>query len=696
MLKKERNYEFRERMLTIHKENRRNLDFLPNDNEFEIKDGFTIYLSDTLGEVAKVSAMDFIDYLYTSMGVSAMLKKGEPKVTENYLYLTLAEDMGIDLGKYKGYRGYRIDTDNSVTVYANDDRGAAQALYYLEDVMNIRYAPFIKKGTISRKPMYTPQMVHSGFGIDDFPDEHLSQIAHHGRDAILVFVEGINKSTLGFLDFNNLIYRAARYGIDVYAYSYLHHEMNPEVDGAKEYYDNLYGSLFKACPKIKGLILVAESAHFPSKDPNAAATARPSDGIPSLKPSTYYYPSTEYASLVRLIRDAARQYNPDVDVVFWTYNFTQQSVEARMKLIEALPSGISLLSTFEMGEQFKIKDVTEYSSDYTLSRVGFAPQFLEDAQAAQKRGIRMYSMTNTGGMAWDMGMIPYEPMPYQWMKRYDKMLEVRNKYGLDGLMESHHYGIYPSFISKLSDWCFTEQSEEMSGEEILKNILGAEFGLDSVNEVNEALKLWSEAITYCTPTGEDQYGAFRVGPSYPFCHEVKMRLKPTEASVYGSAFCIPYYCEEFRGYTTPISERVWVEIDSLKTMKDLIDKGNEILEKIPNKNEELERLLNLGKYMSCYTETGRNAKIWHTLICKFDAEPDRNKVSKILDEMEALLLKEKKNAEEAIEYVELDSRLGWEPGQDYLCDKAHIEWKLKSLNYVLEYEIKNFRKSVAL
>src|SRR5690606_17709328 len=97
----------------------------------------------------------------------------------------------------------------------------AQGCYHLEDLMNLREAPFLAKMDAVRAPLFSPRMVHSGWGIDQFPDQHLNAIAHAGMDAILVFVKGPNTTTTGHLDINNLIDRAAAYGIDVYLYSYL-------------------------------------------------------------------------------------------------------------------------------------------------------------------------------------------------------------------------------------------------------------------------------------------------------------------------------------------------------------------------------------------------------------------------------------------------------------------------------------------
>ena len=83
--------------------------------------------------------------------------------------------------------------------------------------------------------MYSPRMIHSGYGIDWFPNEHLAAIAHAGMDAILVFVKDVNITTTGFIDMNELIHRASKYGIDVYAYSYMKSLRHPDDPDAGAY-----------------------------------------------------------------------------------------------------------------------------------------------------------------------------------------------------------------------------------------------------------------------------------------------------------------------------------------------------------------------------------------------------------------------------------------------------------------------------
>ena len=134
-----------------------------------------------------------------------------------------------------------------------------RGVHYLEDLMNFREAPYLKCGNGRRDPLFTPRMVHSGWGLDQFPDRHLNAIAHAGFDTILLFVKGVDLTTHGVMDFNDLIRRAANYGLGVYFYSYLDsykHHSEPDAD---EFFDRNYGRVFRECPGAKGLILVGES-----------------------------------------------------------------------------------------------------------------------------------------------------------------------------------------------------------------------------------------------------------------------------------------------------------------------------------------------------------------------------------------------------------------------------------------------------
>ena len=73
-----------------------------------------------------------------------------------------------------------------------------------------------------------------------------------------------------------------------------------------------------------------------------------------------------------------------------------------------------------------------------------------------------------------------------------------------------------------------------------------------------------------------------------------------------------------------------------------------------------------------------------------------DELNKVLDDMEAVVKAEIKNAEETIPVVEVDSRLGWEPSMEYVTDREHIEWKIRACEYTLNSEIETLRKVAKL
>lgn len=677
---KEKNYDFRKRISNIHKPEIRNFSKKCSNSQYEIKDGCIIFVPDNASDVIMTAAKDFVNFLLDSMNVSARINRG---YTDNADIVLLPK--AKDLKEAKGYKGYRIDISDRIEISAFDDRGAAQAFYRLEDMMRFEKAPFTEKGTVFNKPLFSPQMVHSGFGLDMYPDSHLSQIAHEGRDAILIFVKDLDITPYGYLDFNDLVYRAKKFGIDVYAYSYIPCSKHPDDKDAQAYYESTYGKLFKNCPEIKGLILVGESMLFPSKD----KACIPSEDSSAIQFSPRNYPCEDYPQLLTMIKNIVRQYNKDADIVFWTYNWGFVEEEKRIRLIENLPEDITLLATFEMFEEYKLGNSTQYCSDYTIARTGPGDYFKSEAIAAKKRGIKLYAMSNTAGRTWDFGTIPYVPCPYQWIKRFDKLKEANKDWGLSGLMESHHYGLFPSIISRLSKWAFS--TEKINIEDILMKIIASDFGEANIKTVNEAFKLWSEAITLCPPTLEDQYGPLRIGPSYPLCFDAEEIPPSAVYAHFGMRICRTLYPAKNYHHNSFSSARIHDEVEALDKMYSLMKDGLALLDKIHDKTDETERLIALGSYIAATVKTTYNVKRWSIARTKLYGEADRKKALKLVEEMQQIATEEIENARSAIPAAEADSCLGWEPSMEYLGDAEHILWKIKQVERMRDSRLEEFK-----
>ena len=82
----------------------------------------------------------------------------------------------------------------------------------------------------------------------------------------------------------------------------------------------------------------------------------------------------------------------------------------------------------------------------------------------------------------------------------------------------------------------------------------------------------------------------------------------------------------------------------------------------------------------------RIAQIWQ--------RKTREEIIELLSEVKQIAKEEIDNAKNSIPLVEFDSALGYEPSMGYACDKAHIEWKIKQVQYILDVEVAIYENSI--
>ncbi len=693
----ERNYQFRQRLDAVHKPDRRDPAAEPAAGETVIGDDWSVIVDAGASDYLVHMARDMEDYLFTSMGVSVRMAHADDVSAspERAVRLTTqgaSPDLGQNLTVPRSYR-LTVDKD-SITVCGCDERGVGQGCYYIEDLMNLREAPFLAERDEVRTPIFSPRMIHSGWGIDQFPDPQLNAIAHAGMDAILVFATGPNMTDTGHLDFNDVVARAALYGIDVYLYSYLKSEVHPADPGARDYYESTYGELIRSCPDAKGIVFVGESCEFPSKDEHTTGKLRldPTvDRTVDKRPSPGWWPCFDYPEWVELLKPILRQINPDLDIVFWTYNWGWAPEEDRLALIRSLPTDISVQATFEMFEDVVKDGIVTRCVDYTASFEGPGKYFRSEAQTAHERGIPLYTMSNTGGLSWDIGVIPYQPIPFQWARRYEGLLRARRDWGLRGLMESHHYGWWPSIVNELAKCAYWEPAT--STEEMASRLAVRDFGPEGGPLAVEAWRAWSDAWRDYVPTNEDQYGPFRVGPSYPLLFQGEREPFPSaDYAHFGNRILKT-------DYSPHRPEDLPVEIELLTGLLERWEQGLASLQQAvavtpQRKRPEAERMLGLGRFIRNCLRTTIHTKRWWQLKQALLDERDPDKAQTIASDLADLGEAEIANAQDSIPLVDADSRLGWEPSMEYMTDRAHLEWKINQLRSVLDEDIPAYLESL--
>ncbi len=703
----EKRYDFKKELLKIHKEGLRDFSAAPKSDEFEIEDGLAVVVPQDADKVIMTAVRDFESYLFISMKTSAFVTEKQSNFNKS-----LKISVNKDIEEASGYMGYRIKIcDTGITLEGYDNRGIAQGLYFLEDLMSIRRAPFLKKQTIKRKAVFEQRTTQSSFGMFEWTDEALSHIAHMGMDNITLWIKDVNLDKRGgFLDINLLVERAEKFGIDVSFNLYAKHNVHPDEESALEFYENLYGPILKACPKLKGFGVVGEATEFSSKDPRAGLAPRLRnfvDNIPTGKTTPGWFPCNDYPQWISVIARAARKFIPDIKIQFSTYNWGFADEKDRIDLINNLPTDITLQATWDMFEQRQMKSSIQDGVDYSLNFVGPGKYFESEAKAAKARGIRMSANAQSSGRTWDFGTIPYEPMPYQWMKRYKAMVKAHYDWGLETILENIHYGFQPSIISELEKYMFfTEYEGAPSSEEWLKMLIARDFGTENVEAVDAAFRDFSEAITHYPATNEDQYGAFRTGPAYPLWVEdprIGLTRPPEEGkkpneynAMFGNGIYFPAYTPDVAGRNSLPGVRIFDEIELIEELRELLEAGRDKLEAIVNPNENLIKLKALAGFMINSCKTAVNVKKLYIALEKLHIAGSKENAAALLDEIESIIRAERENVTDTIPIVQADSRLGWEASMEYQADEECLNWKLRQLDFELNFTLPKFRKSNSL
>ena len=665
-------YAFRERLEQVHQRDVRDFTLLKAADEFEFRDG------------CKVPCEDFADFLNVSMGVRALVDKNAPDA---------AVKIKLD-GKLPARQCVISVSASGVLVKAHDRRAAMQALFHLEDVMSLRRAPFLKFGETKRRGKFACRMTHAGWGADMFPDGHLATIAHAGFDTILFYVRDIDRTKAGKTDICDLIDRAEKWGLDSYIYSSLKalkHPDDPESDADMA---RSYGAVAKKYRKAKGFVIVPESCYFESRDPRVSSKTRKTDanGKPLHNPSRF--PCCDYPQWLKKVESTIRAEIPDAVVVFWTYNFYWAPEKLRFEFIDAVTPSTTLNVTFALGGGAAHKTRLGRSfpmHDYSICEPGPSALFRSEADRARKRGLRLYTTSNTGGRTWDFGGCSFEPVPQQWKRRFDALCKAQEDYGLSGMIESHHYGFVPNFIAELAKEAFTEGG--MPFDRHLKLIAARDFGAGNADAVVEIWKNLSEAIQDYTALAINQYGPFRAGPAYPF-NALGPFLKlgdPEGWPNFRGWICNPNYGWNipWRGgkqTQTGLDEGAHrVEIELFNSAGGRFIENAHKLRAFAaglagDRRERAVRQAGIVEYIGRSFLTAANIKaaaLAERVVNSANSTEAQKSAAKA--EIYRLAEIEYENTVAALPLVEADSHLGWECVNGYIGGRERIVWKLRHM-----------------
>lgn len=686
----EHNYDFRARHWQVHKPNRRDPARTADAGELMLDASWR--LGGAGGEVLTNALRDFQDYLWVSMGLSLPMTSCDGDRT---IWFCVDPTLA---------RGFRLDvTPAHVLVTLCADSEAFRASVYLEDLMSLEQAPVLSCGAVTRRPLLDYRSVHSGCGIDEYPDAELLATIHAGYDAIVLFVKDFDSTTAGYCNISDLIRRAKRFGILVFLYNYIPAFIHPDDTSSEQVFDRTFGELFRRYPDAAGLSLCGESLEFPSKDPHTTGkiySQSMTDGISDTRPSPGWYPCSDYPDYLAAIERAVHRVKPDAILTFSTYNWAYESEENREAFLKRLPRGYTLKVCYENMTPRTLEGLRTPIMDYTMSAGQPGAYFKSECTIAKKLGIPVNGNVNTTGIAWDFGCVPYVPAPYKLIERLAYLRRARTELNVTSHYATHHYGWWSCVASDLGKW-YSWEDYEPDSEQLLEKIAIRDYGRDAAPAVLRAWRLWSDAMDHYVASNEDQYGPWRVGAAYPFIFQpnITRTMLPKEIQFptapqahFGWRIIKTLYQPYENSNQAPGFLRFPAELRELRKMEAEWLDGLRQLEGVPDSPEGM-YLAALGQFILCSIRTVIHIKTWWGLNMQLQLSPSVQAALDRLDEIEQLAREELANALEALPAVRADSRLGWEPSMEYVCDEWHLDWKRRQLESALR-EIAQYRKIV--
>ncbi|MPY90232.1 MAG: hypothetical protein GEU99_20195 [Luteitalea sp.] len=717
----------------VHRD-RRAADSTPRPDELAIPvNGWRLWIPQDAGQVLSTAAEDFVDYLHTSMGVTAELirrpmRDGWRDLTPGITVVT-AQQAPECTSQLKADKDYRIRTNaDQIVICGLGESGAAYALYNLESRMNLREAPFLPHDLDTvRHSIYQTRMVLNWLGWMEWPDPYLSRLAHDGFDAIYASayanpngVEGpphydaIRQQTPAQM--TDLLKRAARFGIRVYTPILYRYTGTPENEQGLR---ALVRDIVTQFPDIAGYILLTEGFYY---DEWFGAGGQ---GDADLKEW-----ARQWTRGVEIVAEECHRIDPAIEILPWEYNIDFRPQQAALKayVMSIMPEDTIPLLTWENGKSFKMDGLTGYLRDYSLNQVGPAEVTEAQVKELKRRGMHVYAKVDTFA-SWQFGTTPYLPAPFQWHRRYQAL----ERYGIDGTHESWSNGYKPNFMTEVRAWyCWTDAPPLT---ELLRAIARRDFGEEGVDLVLQAWSEFSEAIKSVVDTGPSPGTNNAVANPF-FFQQPRRRTMTIEHSWWDQQKWMTHrggninphwpYPPRFLLFYPDFSNQVnqaetyararsgVVRIEPAAKLEGLavlpiftryltqaaegFEKGlrsyrKAAMEAPDDKRKDAVREVLIVEQMQRMLRSAVAMLNFEDLRFRLMTGEEQSAKRGMLDEMETILADEIDRTESSLEAAKRDSRLGYEMERDYVYEPFVIEEKLELLRRTLHEEIPAHRKT---
>jgi hypothetical protein len=195
-------------------------------------------------------------------------------------------------------------------------------------------------------------------------------------------------------------------------------------------------------------------------------------------------PEAMVAESVSLIADGVARARVSMEVIAWDWEWPEAWTPG---IIERLPETASVMSVSELGQTFELDGATPVVNEYSLSHIGPGPTALKHWEYAAARGLKTVAKIQAGN-TWELASVPYIPVPERVALHVKNLREA----GVHGLMVSWTQGAYPS--PNMEVLAEMAAAGNPSVDAAMAYVAAERFGDECASAVVEAWKIFSRSF----------------------------------------------------------------------------------------------------------------------------------------------------------------------------------------------------------
>lgn len=538
---------------------------IPAETEVRISDSWRVVLAKQAASSTSPMAEHLNQFLRERMGlILPILSSEEGHLAEETEAIILRESGGGE-SETPGSFSITVLRDR-VLVSGADADGLRDGVVCLVDRMGFREAPILTSGETVYKPR---QQLRVGF----------RPALGTMRDVVF---NGYNGVTTGLTDFYKLSpsrcipelavledpeYRdrvireredAHRLGLKTYCYVHTMTKFkedapifaaHPEIRGVrtwqedglftlcteaplvKQYLKESVQGLFRDDPELDGLLLIVGGEGF------YHCFMRPygvEKGETPCARCSLLGPDAVVANLCNLLAEAAREVNPEAEIVAWPYSAVSvwSSDKPHTGFIRQLKPGVALLTEIEKDEVLdKGEGIRKAIWDYSIDLIGPGARAQSQIALCREQGIPVY-LKSEPELAFEASGLPHIPCMDRWAARAEALASSGATGSWVFPAYLPHRGTSTAEVYKYFWW-----HPAPAVDAFLPRFAARLAGKEAGPRLREAWRLVSEAIEFSPELPPYYNGPHYFGPAHPMCANPDAEL-PSE--FYGS---YGYYAE---------------------------------------------------------------------------------------------------------------------------------------------------------